>query len=317
MNGGKVFVLKKIGLEDTEMYRRLTEVNSEYVARVYGTALVEDEFYAVLEFVQGTTLENHVREHGFMTDGEMKEVILQVCGGLEAIHALGIIHRDINPNNIMLDENGRVKIIDFGISRIEKKAQSSDTQLLGTQGFAPPEQYGFSQTSVQSDIYSVGVLMNYLKTGCVPSEKTDGGAFAPVIIKCTQMDAGNRYRSTVELAADIEKKKKWAGIIRSIPGFRKDIWWHKLIAMLYYFAAALLVFAPEVHTDKGLSNQILQSVAMFFLFLVPVPILLNMGGWTEKWSFTRNRVKSSKMFARFFFAGVSWLISMFLILISE
>lgn len=314
MNESGIFVLKRILPDDADMYRKLMTLGNRNVVRVYEVTALEDGIYAVQEFVQGMTLENHIKKNGLMQDAQMKDVVLQLCNGLEAVHALGIVHRDINPKNIMIDENGTVKIIDFGISRIKKSNQNTDTQFLGTQGFASPEQYGFTQTGFQSDIYSVGVLMNYLKTGCIPSEKTDSGTYAGVILKCTQMDMNNRYKDVTELVGDISKKEKWKNIIRSIPGFRKDVWWHKTIAIIYYvFLLTMVLFVTYKEGEHRLRNEILWRLTVLFLFAVPVPILTDFGGWLEKWSFTRNRVKSSKVFLQIFLSCVSGFIAALLI----
>lgn len=314
---GKVYVLKVIPFEDTELYRRLSGISSEYVAKVYETVRIENEFYAVIEFIQGVTLTDYIKKNGVMTDVQLRDIILQLCSGLEAIHSLGIIHRDINPNNIMLDDSGKVKIIDFGISRFQKANQAADTQILGTQGFAAPEQFGFSQTSIRSDIYSVGVLINYLKTGCLPSEKTDNGEFSSVILKCTQMDEHNRYSNTAELASDIAHGKKFDRFIRSIPGFRKNVLWHKVVALIYYAFDALLIFGPTYEGEYDFKNDILWDAGVFFMFVVPVPILLNQFDWQNRWSFTRNKIKSSKNLVSVLLTIVSLLISSVFILMTN
>lgn len=314
MKDGRVYVLKKIFVEDIELYKKLAVVDNPNIAKVYETIRIENNFFAVLEFVQGQTLEDYVRKYGFMDDAQIKNVALQLCAGLEAVHSCGIVHRDITPSNVMLDENGTVEIIDFGISRIKKTGSRTDTHLLGTQGYAPPEQYGFSQTGFESDIYSVGVLMNYLKTGCTVSERLADGALAPIIIKCTQVDKNNRYKNAASLAEDISGKLKLSNVFRSIPGFRQDIWWHKAIALLYYISAAVIIALAEME-NGDMRTDILCKVSMFFLFAVPVPIMTDMCGWQEKWSYTRNRNKQSKIFAAVILSGVSWLIS-FIILLS-
>ena len=313
MKDGMVYVLKRIFVEDIELYKKLAAVDNPNIAKVYETVRIENDFYAVLEFVQGQTLEEYVKKYGFMDDAQIKNVVLQLCAGLEAVHSCGIVHRDINPSNVMLDENGTVKIIDFGISRIRKADSRTDTHLLGTQGYAPPEQYGFSQTGFESDIYSVGVLMNYLKTGCTVSEKLAQGTLAPVIIKCTQVDKNNRYKNAASLAEDISGKVKLSKIFRSIPGFRQDIWWHKAIALLYYISAVVIIAFAQMENGNT-KTDILCKISMFFLTAVPVPLLMNMCGWQEKWSYTRNRSKQSKTFVAVILSGVSWVISIIILL---
>lgn len=309
MQDNKIYVVKNILFDDTELYRKLSTIKNENVAKVYETVIIDNKFYAVMEFVQGITLTEYIKRNGPMTDEMTRETVLQICNGLNEIHSLGIIHRDINPNNIMIDENRKIKIIDFGISRFQKVNQSTDTQILGTQGFTAPEQFGFAQTSIRSDIYSLGVLMNYLKTGCLPSEKSEKGALSSVIIKCTQMDEKNRYNNVDELISTITKKNRWIRFVRKIPGFRKDKLWHKIIAILYYAFCVLLLLAPSNEKEFILSNEIRWDIVIIFLFFVPVPIVFNQWNWQDKWSFTRNRKKSSRILISLLLASFFTLIA--------
>lgn len=310
----KVYVLKTVLFEDTELYRKLSTLNNDNVAKVYGTVRIENDFYAVLEFIQGTTLTDYIKQNGVMDDMRLRDVILQLCSGLESIHALGIVHRDINPNNVMLDENGKVKIIDFGISRFQKANKSADTQILGTQGFAAPEQFGFSQTSVRSDIYSVGVLMNYLKTGALLSEKRDNGSFSSVIIKCTQMDEKNRYKNMSELASDISGKNRFKSFIRSIPGFRKNVLWHKIVAVIYYLMLVLMIVGRTYQGEYNFKNELFWDIAVFFMFGIPVPLLLNQLDWQSRFSLTKNSTKQTRIFVAVVFSVISAVIGSVFIL---
>lgn len=306
MNDGRVFVAKKITPEDIELYHKLSKIDSEYVAKIIGTALIENDFYAIEEFVQGVTLEKYFQQHGLLDDDEVERIITQLCYGLEAIHSVGVVHRDITPNNIMIDDNDKVRIIDFGISRIKKVNQSADTQLLGTQGFASPEQYGFGQTGFESDVYSIGVLINYLHTGLYPNQKICSGRHSSVVLKCTQMDKNLRYQNTADIVADIRKKGRNSKIIHAIPGFRKDVWWHMLIAILYYVTAILMI---ALRTE-GLTwrQEIGSDIGFFLMILAPVPILLNMCNWADRFELTRNKTKSTRIFIQFLIAGIVFLI---------
>lgn len=318
MNENKIYVLKKINFDENEIYKKLISITNENVVKIYEIALIENEFYAVQEFVQGITLEDYLNKNGCLDDDKIKDITLQICNGLEAIHAVGIVHRDINPNNIMITENEKIVIIDFGISRIKKFQQGKDTQLLGTMGFAPPEQYGFSQTNFQSDIYSLGVLMNYLKTKKLPTEKVADGAFSEVILKCTQMDMNNRYKNVTELAEDISKKNRIKTLIRKIPGFRKDVWWHKVIAVIYYIMVMVLVAVPSYsESENWIKNEILFDVAMILLSVIPAFIFLNFGNWLEKCSLTKNKTKASKILVQFLIVGMCYFVAAILVSLME
>ena len=158
----------------------------------------------VREYVKGFTL-SELLEEGPLTEQEAMPVLLQLCDILAYLHSQSppVIHRDLKPQNIVLTDNGTVKLIDFGISRIYDVGAKKDTVFYGTQEFAPPEQYGFSQTDCRSDLYSLGMVMGYLLTG-----KTDIETVATAIKnkrlsriyrKCTDFSPRARYTSAVEV----------------------------------------------------------------------------------------------------------------------
>ena len=227
------------------------------VADEYAEYLPLDEYE---EYVNGVTLEEYISKKGALPDEEVRSIALGICNGLRAVHSIGIVHRDINPNNVMLDSNGIVKIIDFGISRTYKAETHKDTHILGTQGYAAPEQYGFAQTGATADIYSLGVLINYMKTLALPGEALTQGTFRPIVEKCTKIDETLRYSSVEELSAAIEGRhipeKSRA------PGFRSNVWWHKLIASVYYLLVAFFYVAYLAPTE-GVDY----SENIFFLIL--------------------------------------------------
>ena len=182
------------------MYQKLIRLDCKNIVRFYDTVAQDGRFYAVEEFINGgSTLREYMERRGPLSDLETKNIALQICNGLKQVHKLGIVHRDINPNNIMLAADGTVKIIDFGISRTVKRNQSCDTEILGTQGFTAPEQFGFHQTGPKADIYSMGVLINVMATGCLPGVQLVNGWLSEIVLKCTQIDETNRYKNIDDL----------------------------------------------------------------------------------------------------------------------
>ena len=114
------------------------------------------------------------------------------------LHSLGAVHRDIKPENVIIRGSEAV-LIDFDASRLFKDGNPADTQVLGTTGYAAPEQYGIAQTDERADIYSMGVLLNVMLTGRHPSKELAGGRLGRVVQKCTMVNPSKRYKNVLYL----------------------------------------------------------------------------------------------------------------------
>ena len=162
-------------------------------AKVFFCAEDDKDTVVVEEFIHG---ENLSARENFLSESEAREILLQMCDGLKELHEQNIIHRDIKPSNLIL-QGERIRLIDFDAARIFKSGKEADTQLLGTRGYAPPEQYGSNQTDPRSDIYSLGVtIKTLLGDNC-------GGRLKKILDKCTEYDPAHRYQSTEDLKRDI------------------------------------------------------------------------------------------------------------------
>ena len=137
-------------------------------------------------------------EDGLFTPSEAREILRQLCQALWTLHGMNIVHRDIKPENIML-EGKRAVLIDFDAARCYKSGCGTDTQVLGTTGYASPEQYGFSQTDGRTDIYALGVVLNIMLTGQHPSSKLAPGRLGRIVQHCTMMAPEKRYQSVRHL----------------------------------------------------------------------------------------------------------------------
>lgn len=164
-----------------------------------------DEMTCVIrEYVEGTPLDKLVYQKP-LSERQVISICIQLCDILICIHQHNppVIHRDIKPQNIIVQNDGNIKLIDFGISRTYSEEAKNDTVYIGTDKFAPPEQYGFSQTDCRSDIFSVGVLLNWLLTGSTDVRESLGTIenerLAKIIGKCTAFDPKDRYSSASKL----------------------------------------------------------------------------------------------------------------------
>lgn len=171
--------------------------------------------YVVMDYIEGESLDKVLKEHGAQPEELVVGWAKQLCDALTYLHSQKppIIYRDMKPANVMLKPEGNVKIIDFGIAREYKEQNLADTTVLGTKGYAPPEQYS-GQTDARSDIFALGMTMHHLLTGVDPRS---GDAYESVrmwnpelsegieiiIDKCVQPASENRYQDCEDLLYDL------------------------------------------------------------------------------------------------------------------
>jgi len=181
-----------------DAYEILCGIRCENLPEVYDAFCVDDGQIVLEEYIDGITVAQ-VMESGHYRPRGAKKVLLGVCNGLTVLHHLGIIHRDVKPENVLVNKSGRVVLIDFNASRKETKA-SKDTVIMGTVGYASPEQLGLSQTDARTDIYAAGVLLNVMLTGKHPTEGFSKGRAGRIVRKCTALNPADRYQSADKLA---------------------------------------------------------------------------------------------------------------------
>lgn len=197
-------IVKRLKNANPEVYRMLSEMDSIHIPHIYAWEWQGEELVVAEEYVDGETLQYHL-EQGKLTEEQKLSIALQLCEAVEVLHGCTppIIHRDIKPSNILLTQEGIVKLIDFDVSRRYKKmSDTSDTRVLGTAEYAAPEQFGYMQTDVRSDIYSMGVVFRGLEVR--------GNGMAALLWKhilntCTGFDPEKRYKNVKILAKDIRR----------------------------------------------------------------------------------------------------------------
>lgn len=204
---GQYMVYHVSAAENFPVMSRISMLNHRNLMRVYDVALNGGYCVSLCEYLGGTTLEAAVNTRGAFGERDAVRIMTQVCEALSALHANGIVHRDVNPSNVMLTSDGTVKLIDFDITRVSNPNAPKDTRILGTLGYASPEQFGFAQTDARSDVYSCGVLLNYLLTGRQPNETLCAGKLQPVVLRCIEIDRAKRFDSAAQLEAALKKPR--------------------------------------------------------------------------------------------------------------
>ena len=176
-----------------EVYRRLLPVLCPHLPQIMEAAEQDGQTAVLEEYVQGDTLAELLMG-ARLTEREARQVTMQLCQALHVLHSMGAVHRDVKPENVILRGSDAV-LIDFDAARIYKVASESDTQVLGTTGFAAPEQYGIFQSDERADIFSLGVLLNIMLTGKHPSREMTAGKMGRIVRKCTMTAPEQRYQS--------------------------------------------------------------------------------------------------------------------------
>ena len=206
-NGCKVLRLRHKTLEKDIILRSFPQVVSAYdflcdlkhenLPMVLDTVTLDDGQIVFEEFIDGITVAE-VLETGKYRYLGAKRVITSVCQALKVFHGHGFVHRDIKPENIIIGQSGRTVLIDFNISRKMNK-NNQDTVVMGTVGYASPEQLGITQSDPRTDIYALGVLLNIMLIGKHPCEQIAKGKAGRIIKKCTGINPNQRFQSVDDL----------------------------------------------------------------------------------------------------------------------
>jgi len=139
------------------------------VCKMYDLNEEEETPYITMEYVKGEDLKSSIRKKGKLDEKEAVAVAKQVCEGLVEAHELGVVHRDLKPQNIMIDEKGNAKVMDFGIARsVEAAGMTQTGMMIGTPDYMSPEQAEGEEADQRSDIYAMGVILYEMVTGGVP-----------------------------------------------------------------------------------------------------------------------------------------------------
>src|SRR5580658_2147050 len=207
------------------------QVTHRNVIRIYDLGEAEGVKFITMEFIEGKDLRTLIREKQKFTPEEAVEVIQQVCQALDAAHTVGVIHRDLKPQNIMQDPTGRILVMDFGLARtVEGDGMTQTGALVGTMEYMSPEQALGKDLDQRSDIFALGLILFELLTGkkpfvaesalaslikrtqerAIPVSDVDAqipGALSGIVSKCLERDVNERYQNCSTILADLNTWK--------------------------------------------------------------------------------------------------------------
>ena len=288
---GRICVQKKVSVELYAIYTFLMENMNPYIPQIYECLQKENELVIIEEYIDGKNLEEMSQEHQFSAK-EAVEITIELCRALYPLHNArpSIICRDLKAENVMITNEGKVKLIDFDIARRYQPGKVKDTMMMGTEGYAAPEQFGYGQTDARTDIYGLGVLLNYLLTHDFPTDQLADGDVGKIVKHCTEMRQGDRYQNVLELENALKKCRGDYVVqgtgnephIKSydayrIPGFRTGNIWKMILAVAGYIFITYFCLTLEFRDSSGellniniqrFERGIIWIMHIIFIFLV-------------------------------------------------
>lgn len=306
---GIVYVKKILTIYNAEVYRTLKNHPVPGIPEIIEMIEEDDRLIVIEEYIGGQTLRAILDNGNLFPEEEAVRIVEQVCVIVNDLHSADppIIHRDIKPSNIICTPDGSIRLLDMNAARKVVTGKSEDTQLIGTVGYAAPEQFGFGASTVQTDIYAIGVLLCELMTGVLPKERIPRGRIGRIIRKCTRLDPKDRYKSVRDLLDALaaghgystgvtysSPGRSYSGIKRKwkymIPGYRTGSPVNILIATsVYAFFLSLVINLEVKDIPPGI---VLWAVRLVYL-IFGLGILFFTGNYLNIWDRLRiSRIKN-------------------------
>jgi serine/threonine protein kinase len=245
------YIQKELNYYDKILYQTLQKIKNPYLPKIFVVQENDNQLTLLEEYIEGNTLDQQI-----LSKEDVRNIMHQLCECLNTLHKLNppIIHRDIKPENIIY-HNNKVTLLDFGIARFLDSRKSKDTLILGSVGYAAPEQFGFQQSNPQTDIYALGKLMNYLLNGSLEHQNNIPFDLKQIILKATQLDYKNRYKSVKEMNLAIQQKQ----VI--IPAINNDTFKSKMISLAWI--AFMFMVTVDMQPGDPIKNSTINKISCF------------------------------------------------------
>lgn len=251
----KIFVKKILDVYNSDIYALLASTYITGIPNVVDYYEQENQLVVIEEYISGTSLQEKIDNADYSVD-DVLNYMLDLCSILEKLHSMtpAIIHRDIKPSNIIITNYNHAVLLDFNAAKYHSDAPE-DTVLLGTHGYAAPEQYGFGSSSPQTDIYAMGVILREMLAAI-----NEPAYCFDIIDKCTRINPSERYKNISDLKAIISARldtRKTTGKVKKknsylLPGFRTLTPWKMLVAAPWYIFIGWFCISAEFGEYSGI-----------------------------------------------------------------
>ncbi len=312
----KLYTVKRMPPESRLTLEKLITVDDPSLSHVLFVKKDEksNDLLVLCEYASGESLSAILGKRRTLPVEEAFGIALDVCSGLKALHEKGLVHRDVNPNNVVVDRRGHAVLIDFGIVRSFEANKSADTVILGTPGYAAPEQFGFTQSDQRTDIYAVGVLLNVMLTGEFPGENRAKGYAGKIVRKCTSIDAGQRYESIADLEKALGRRETGRTpadrFVKGMPGLRSGKVSVIVLAVILYIAVTAVSLAMFATSPRSFEGYVQTFFSWLFLFLLPFAAFFDPFGIWDKLSFSKGAERRHQRILYFFLGCLSIFIGL-------
>lgn len=291
----QVYVQKILDVYNIHVYEHLYQNPIAGIPRIIDFYEQDNTLVVIEEYISGTSLQEKI-DHSDLFISDIQDYMLMLCNILESLHAMKppIIHRDIKPSNIIITSYNYAVLLDFNAAKQFSSEAPSDTVLLGTPGYAAPEQYGFGSSSPLTDIYSLGIVLKEMMESLSSANSSFINVYQLIINRCTQLSPAARYQSIAALKKAILEMTDKKPVLpytehkRSImssklsekalsvdksrflpPGFRSMTPWKMVLSSMVYLFMIFICSSVEVENTYG-ALLWLNRIFMFLVFMFPV-----------------------------------------------
>lgn len=272
----KIYVQKILDVYNDQIYHFLYQNKIPGIPQIVELFEDDNQLIVIEEFVSGASLQEKIDTNDISAESII-HYIYELCEILEKLHSINppIVHRDIKPSNIIITNYDHVMLLDFNAAKYFTDPSMSDTILLGTKGYAAPEQYGFGSSTPQTDIYALGILLKQL-TSTLPESAYK---FSEIVNTCTQMNPADRFQSVSvlkhalkQMGEPIQEDHPKSSTLRSLlpPGYRTLTPWKIAVSSIIYVFIIQLCLSMEL---ENISNPAALWLERIFVLLIILSII--------------------------------------------